>query len=323
MSQADFSWFSGWFNALVGNVGQVVKGKHHEIGVAVLALFAEGHVLLEDNPGTGKTTLAKSLAASVRGSWNRVQFTPDLLPADVTGGMVFSQKDGTFSFHPGPIFANIVLADEINRASPKTQSSLLQVMEESQVSIDGNTYDVPRPFMVMATQNPIEQEGTYRLPEAQLDRFMVKLSLGYPDHDAEVEMLESVGSGRRASDIQPVVEVEAVGQMIKNVQQVHLENPLRSYIVRLCHYTRTQATMPEVRLGVSPRGAVAMMSMARAMAASQGRGYVNVDDVRDMAPYVMAHRLLLTPDAELRNISAGDLIARALHEVAAPDPVRA
>jgi len=322
MAGSDFSLYQSWFHALVENIGQVVKGKTNEVGMVVLALFAEGHVLLEDNPGTGKTTLAKSLAASVKGSWNRVQFTPDLLPADVTGGMVFRQQDGTFQFHPGPIFANVVLADEINRASPKTQSALLQVMEEGQVTVDGQTMDVPKPFVVMATQNPIEQEGTYRLPEAQLDRFMVKLSLGYPDHDAEVAMLESVGAGRRPADIAPIVDISVVGQMVAGVRQVHLEDQMRSYIVRLCTYTRDARTMPEVRLGASPRGAVALMAMARASAAAQGRGYVNVDDVRDVAPFVLAHRLLLTPDSELRNVDPQSLVRRAVQEVEAPAPMR-
>lgn len=319
----DFEWFRSWFTALIGNVAQVVKGKDDEVGIVLLALFAEGHVLLEDFPGTGKTTLAKALAASLDGSWNRVQFTPDLLPSDITGGMVFDQRNATFEFHQGPIFSNIILADEINRASPKTQSALLQVMEEGQVTVDGTTHDVPRPFIVLATQNPIEQEGTYRLPEAQLDRFMVKLGMGYPDHDAEVEMLRSVGAGYRPSDIQPIVAVSDVSEMISAVRSVHLEDSIRSYIVRLCAYTRSVVDSPELRLGVSPRGAVALMAMGRAMAAAQARNYVNVDDIRNVAPYVMSHRLLLTPEAELQGIKPLDIVGRALDAVPAPDPVRA
>lgn len=316
----DFSWFQEWFTALVDNVGLIVKGKREQVGMVVLALFAEGHVLLEDYPGTGKTTLAKSMSASIDGSWNRVQFTPDLLPADVTGGMIFNQKESSFDFYQGPIFANVVLADEINRASPKTQSALLQVMEEGEVTVDGTTHSVPKPFVVIATQNPIEQEGTYRLPEAQLDRFMVKLSVGYPDHDAEVSMLESVGAGNRPDDIQSIVAIEEVAQMVGAVRKVHLDDAIRSFIVRLCHHTRTE--LPETRLGVSPRGAVALMSMSRALAASQGRGYVNVDDVRIVAPYVMGHRLLLTPNAELDGVSVADLVDRTIAAVPAPQPVR-
>ncbi len=318
MTQGDTALFQQWFGVLVDNIGIVVKGKRDQIGMVLLAMFAEGHVLLEDYPGTGKTTLAKSLAMSVKGSWNRVQFTPDLLPSDVTGGMIFNQRESTFDFHAGPIFSNVVLADEINRASPKTQSALLQVMEEAQVTVDGNTYDVPTPFLVLATQNPIEQEGTYRLPEAQLDRFMVKLSIGYPDHDAEVDMLRSVGAGQRASDLSSVLSIDDVSDMVGFVRTVHIEDSIRSYIVRLCAATREQARVPELRLGVSPRGAVAMMQMARAMAAAQARNYVNVDDVRLVAPYVMSHRLLLTPEAELHQIDAADIVDRILDSIDAP-----
>lgn len=320
MAQEDFSWFQQWFTTLVDNVGLIVKGKREEVGMVVLALFAEGHVLLEDFPGTGKTTLAKSMSASINGSWNRVQFTPDLLPADVTGGVIFNQAEASFEFHEGPIFANVVLADEINRASPKTQSALLQVMEEGEVTVDGTTHAVPQPFVVIATQNPIEQEGTYRLPEAQLDRFMIKLGLGYPDHDSEVDMLTSVGAGHRPADIEPIVSAEEVARMISSVREVHVDDSIKSFIVRLCNHTRSD--LPEARLGVSPRGAVALMAMARALAASQGRGYVNVDDVRVVAPFVMAHRVLLTPNAELDGVSPIELIERTIAAVPAPQPVR-
>lgn len=318
----DFAWFERWFAALVDNVGLSIKGKRREVGMVVLALFSGGHVLLEDYPGTGKTTLAKALAASIDGSWNRVQFTPDLLPSDVTGGMVYNQRESAFEFHRGPIFSNIVLADEINRASPKTQSALLQVMEESQVTVDGATHDVPNPFIVVATQNPVEQAGTYRLPEAQLDRFMIKLSVGYPGHDAEVEMLDSVGKGERPSDIPSIIAASEVAEMVDAVRDVHMATAIQSYIVRLCDFTRNRTLMPELRLGVSPRGAIALMQMSRAAAAATGRGYVNVDDVTSVAHFVMAHRMLLTPESELNGLDASSLVEKALREVEQPLPAR-
>jgi len=321
-STTDFAWFQRWFASLVDHVGQVVKGKPHEIGMVMLAMFAGGHVLLEDYPGTGKTTLAKCLASSISGSWNRIQFTPDLLPSDVTGGRVFNQQTSSFDFHAGPIFANIVLADEINRASPKTQSALLQVMEEAEVTIDGTTHSAPRPFLVIATQNPIEQSGTYRLPEAQLDRFMIKLSLGYPDHDAEVAMLESIDRGEKAANLEALISADEISQMSQAVRTVHLEPTIRSYIVRLCAYTRDHAANPKLRLGVSPRGAVAMMAMSKAMAAAQGRSYVNVEDVDRVAAFVMPHRMLLTPTAELDGVSPVDLVQTAVSEVRSPEPIR-
>lgn len=322
-NDGNFDWFERWFAALVDNIGLIVKGKRSEVGMVVLAMFARGHVLLEDYPGTGKTTLAKAIAASIDGSWNRLQFTPDLLPSDVTGGMVFNQKETTFDFHRGPIFSNIVLADEINRASPKTQSALLQVMEESQVTIDGTTHDVPNPFIVLATQNPIEQAGTYRLPEAQLDRFMIKLSLGYPGHDDEVLMLESVGAGEKASDIEPIIQASEVAEMAEAVQGVHVAPTIRSYIVRLCAHTRNRKAVPDLRLGVSPRGAIALMQISKAVAASQARNYVSIDDVASAAPFVMGHRMLLTPEAELNNVSTHELVAATLREVDQPEPSRA
>lgn len=321
-NDADFSWFQGWFVALVDNIGHTVKGKRQEIGMVVLALFAEGHVLLEDFPGTGKTTLAKALSSSIEGSWNRIQFTPDLLPSDVTGGMIFNQRDSTFDFHRGPVFSNIVLADEVNRASPKTQSAMLQVMEESQVTVDGTTHDVPRPFIVIATQNPIEQAGTYRLPEAQLDRFMIKLSMGYPGHDAEVAMLDALARGERASDHPAIIRASEVADMIEAVRDVHLQPAIQSYIVRLCEYTRSRQHCPELRLGASPRGSVALMQMARATAASQGRNFVNVDDVTSVAPFVLGHRMLLTPAAELDGQSTQLIVERTLREVQQPELAR-
>ncbi|MFV0306343.1 MAG: AAA family ATPase, partial [Desertimonas sp.] len=231
-------WFSHWFNALIDNVGLVIKGKRDQVALALVCVFAEGHLLLDDVPGTGKTSLAKSIAHSITGSWNRVQFTPDLLPSDVTGGVVYNQSQGSFDFRRGAVFANVVLGDEINRASPKTQAALLEVMEERHVTVDGSTYDVPRPFVVIATQNPVEQEGTYRLPEAQLDRFLMRTSLGYPSHDFEVDVLRNLATGARPESLQPVMSTVEVARMIDVAESVHVEDSIRSYVVRLVAATR-------------------------------------------------------------------------------------
>jgi MoxR-like ATPase len=312
--------FAEWFNVVLDNVATVIKGKHDQIGMALVCLLSEGHLLLEDKPGTGKTSLAKTTANSFRGSWSRIQFTPDLLPSDVTGGLIYNQGTGDFSFRKGPIFSNVVLADEINRASPKTQSALLEVMEERQVTVGNETMPVPRPFVVIATQNPIEQEGTYRLPEAQLDRFLMRTSLGYPDHDAEVDVLRSIAAGVDAASVEPVMGTDDVQRLIRVAERVHLEDPIRSYIVRLADATRR---MPELRLGVSTRGCIGMMKASRALAAAQGRVFVTADDVKSVAHAVMGHRMLLTPEAELRNISTEDLVERVLETVEAPNVVRA
>jgi len=312
--------FGQWFNVVLDNVGTVIKGKHDQIAMALVCLFAEGHLLIEDKPGTGKTSMAKCIANSFRGSWDRIQFTPDLLPSDVTGGLIYNQGSGDFTFMKGPIFSNVVLADEINRASPKTQSALLEAMEERQVTTGTETRMLPRPFVVIATQNPIEQEGTYRLPEAQLDRFLMRTSLGYPDHDAEVDVLHTIAQGIDASSVKEVLATDDVARLIKVAGQVHLEDPIRSYIVRLADATRT---MPELRLGVSTRGCIAMMKSSRALAASQGRVFVTADDVKTVAHAVMEHRMLLTPEAELRGIGTEDLVEQVVDSVEAPSVVRA
>jgi MoxR-like ATPase len=297
------------------HVGTVVEGKPEIIRLAVLALLAEGHVLLEDVPGVGKTLLAKALARSINCSVRRVQFTPDLLPSDVTGVSVYNQELGEFEFKPGAVFANIVLGDEINRAGPKTQSALLEAMEERTVTVDGQTYDLARPFMVIATQNPIELEGTYPLPEAQRDRFLMRLSIGYPSPVAELEMLEVHGAGDRIRDLEPVTDAQAVSDMIDTCRGVHAADTLRRYIIDLVRATREH---PDVELGASPRAALALLRTSRALAALAGRDYVVPGDVKDLAQPVLSHRLILTPDALLSDRTPGAVIEDLLASVPIP-----
>jgi MoxR-like ATPase len=301
---------------LADRVGSVVLGKPDVIRLALTALFAQGHVLLEDVPGVGKTTLARAIAAAVRGQWRRIQFTPDLLPSDVSGVTIFNQASRGFEFHPGPVFANIVIADEINRASPKTQSALLEVMEERRVTVDGVPHPVPQPFLVVATQNPVEMDGTYRLPEAQLDRFLVKLSVGYPSEDVEVEVLR--GAALRSPDtLEPVTDTDTVGQMVRMAQGVHIAEPLYTYAVRLAAATRNH---PQVRVGVSPRGVIALTRAACAFALINGRGYVLPEDLKTLVEPVFAHRVLLSPDAQLRGVTAAEVLDDAVRSVAVPLP---
>ena len=307
MTTEQAAWFAGTFEKLVANVGQAVLGKSHVIRLTFTAMLAEGHVLFEDAPGTGKTSLARALAATVQGSNNRIQFTPDLLPSDVTGVTIYDQKTQKFEFHKGPIFNNIVLADEINRASPKTQSALLEVMEESRVTVDGTTYEAGRPFMVMATQNPIEQAGTYRLPEAQLDRFLIKTSIGYPDHASTVQLLGGANLKDRSKEITAVITTQAIGDMADLAATTHVDTAVLEYISRLCEETRNA---PETRLGVSVRGALAMVRAAKVWAASQGRNFVLPDDVKDLAGVVWTHRFVMDPEAEFSGATAEAVLAR-------------
>jgi MoxR-like ATPase len=300
---------------LCANMARVIQGKPEVIRNVVVCMLAEGHLLLEDVPGTGKTSLARSLASSLSVSWHRVQFTPDLLPSDVTGVTIYNQETHEFEFKPGPVFANIVLADEINRASPKTQSALLEVMEEGTLSADGHNYEMPRPFMVVATQNPIDMEGTYLLPEAQLDRFLMKLSVGYPSADSEAEILRTQKMGATVHNLAPVLSARDVQAMIDVVKQVEVSPALEQYIVAISVTTRS---MSELRLGVSPRGSLALLRAARAMAASLGRSYVVPEDAKAMAPVVLAHRVILQPDAELQGRTGAELIARAVASVPVP-----
>jgi MoxR-like ATPase len=309
--------FAGQVTRLATNVETVVLGKPQVVRLALTALLAEGHILLEDVPGVGKTTLARAIAASVQGQWRRIQFTPDLLPSDVTGVTIFNQATRGFEFHPGPIFANIVIADEINRASPKTQSSLLEVMEEHKVTVDGVPHAVPRPFLVVATQNPVEMDGTYRLPEAQLDRFLMKLSVGYPTEEVEIDVLKGAALGRSPDSLQSVVDTEVVGELVALAQRVHCADPLLAYAVRLAAATRQH---PRVRVGVSPRGVIAVTRAARAYALAAGRAYVVPEDLKALVEPVFAHRLLLSPDAQVRGVSALDVLREVVESVAVPAP---
>ena len=312
LSQEEANRFAANAEAIVDNVAQFIQGKREVITLAVTCLLAEGHLLLEDVPGVGKTSLARSIAATLGMSWTRIQFTPDLLPSDVTGVSIFHQGSGTFEFHRGPVFAHVVLADEINRASPRTQSALLEVMEERTVTVDGVTHAVPQPFLVLATENPIEMDGTFPLPEAQLDRFLMSVSIGYPDLEAEVRILANSHGGLRVDELQAVGDADGVRRMIAQARSVHVEPAVMEYVVRLVSATRT---LPGVRLGASPRGSVGLLRASQAAAAMAGRPYVTPVDVQRLAVPVLAHRIVLNDveaDAAAR--------ARAIEQVVAGVP---
>ena len=283
--------------AVIDNVENVIVGKRPSIEMLMVAMLCEGHVLLEDVPGVGKTMLARSLAVSLGGQFNRLQCTPDLLPNDVTGVSIYNQQKGQFEFRQGPVFVNVLLVDEINRATPRTQSALLEAMQEQQVTVDGVTYPLPRPFLVLATQNPIEYEGTFPLPEAQLDRFLMRVSVGYPTQADEKVLLTHLQREHPISRLQPVAEASQLVQLQRQVWEVFVEDSLQDYIVKLVGATRGH---PDLTIGASPRASLALFKAAQAMAAIRGRDHVIPDDIQYLVPAIMTHRLLVSPDAELR-----------------------
>lgn len=304
--------FKEHFDRFVSNVERAVRDKHQAIQLATICLIAEGHLLLEDVPGTGKTSLARAMAQSAGVRSSRVQFTPDLLPSDITGVSIFDPSGRTFVFHPGPVFANVVLADEINRATAKTQSALLEVMEETQVTVDGVTRPLQRPFMVIATQNPIEHTGTYDLPEAQLDRFAVRTHLGPPSHAATVDLLSATRTRSEAIVLPAVLSAEIITRMVQVAAAVRVEREVLGYLVRLAESTRKRA---DVRFGVSTRGCIALIRLAKALAASRGRAHVTPDDVRELVIPAWAHRLVLASDALGEDRTAEDILVKVLSEV--------
>ena len=298
-------------------VESVICGKRQVIDLVLAALLADGHVLLEDIPGVGKTSLAKALAASIDGDFGRIQFTPDLLPTDVSGVSIFHRGRDAFEFRPGPVFANIVLADEINRASPKTQAALLEAMAERQVTIDGSTYELAAPFLVIATQNPIEHEGTFPLPDSQLDRFLMRIDVGYPGPEAELAMLDRHGASNPLDELKPVIGTADILRLRDIAADVHVAPALKHYLVEIAEATRAH---PQLELGMSPRATLSLLRVSRVWAAMGGREYVTPDDVKHLAEPVLAHRLLVTPEADLQGITSGAILGGVLDSVPIPRP---
>jgi MoxR-like ATPase len=300
---------------IIDNVEKVIVGKHDAVQLTVIALLCEGHLLIEDVPGTGKTMLAKSVSRSLGCAFRRIQFTPDMLPSDVTGVSVFNQKTREFEFRPGPVMAQVVLTDEINRATPKTQSALLEAMEERQITVDGVTYPMKQPFLVLATQNPIEYEGTFPLPEAQLDRFMMRISLGYPDTDDEVTMLDSQQHTHPITRIEQVVSSDELVEVQMSVKDMYINDLVKEYIVRLVKATRKH---PDVYLGASPRGSIALYRTGQARAAMMGRDFVTPDDIKALAMVTLAHRLIISPSARIKNVDPRAVIQEILDSTPVP-----
>lgn len=301
--------------AIIDEVETVIVGKTETIKLALVGLLCQGHILVEDIPGVGKTMLAKSIAKAISCQYKRIQFTPDLLPADITGVSVFNQKTGEFQFRQGPIFANVVLADEINRATPKTQSSLLECMDEFQVTVDGITYSLPPPFFVIATENPIEYHGTYPLPEAQLDRFLMRVRMGYPQIEEEITILNRQMKEHPIVSVKPVIQAEELPLLQSQVREIYLEDSLKGYMVQMVTATRNH---PAVALGASPRGSLALMRCSQAWAAIEGREFVAPDDIKLVAEPVLTHRLILKPEGRVRGISAHDIVSEILSQVPVP-----
>ncbi|WP_462413153.1 AAA family ATPase [Neobacillus sp. Marseille-QA0830] len=300
---------------ILANIEKVMTGKRNVAELSLTALLAGGHVLLEDVPGVGKTMMVRALAKSVNANFRRIQFTPDLLPSDVTGVSIYNPKEMEFQFRPGPLMGNIILADEINRTSPKTQSALLEAMEEASVTIDGVTHKLQKPFFVMATQNPIEYEGTYPLPEAQLDRFLLKMKMGYPDINEEMEVLNRAQKVPPIEDLQPVIDLEGLQELQNEAKEVYVDDTIKRYIVDIVHRTREYGS---VYLGASPRGSIALMKAAQAYAFMFARNYVLPDDVQYLAPFVLSHRIILKSEAKFEGISAEDVVNRVVARVPVP-----
>ena len=305
----------GFTTKIIDNIEQVIVGKRQAVELAVINLLCRGHLLIEDVPGVGKTMLAKSLASSVGASFSRIQFTPDMLPSDVTGVSIYNQASRQFEYRPGPLLSSIVLADEINRATPKTQSALLEAMQERQVTVDGVSHELPPLFMVLATQNPIEYEGTFRLPEAQLDRFLMRIELGYPELQDEIQVLDRQQYDHPIKDVEAVVSVDEVLQAQRAIRSVYLAPPLKEYVVELVRHTRGHT---DVYLGASPRGSLGLYRAGQALAALRGRDYVLPDDIKELAVPVLGHRMILAPGTHLQNLNEDKVLSEILERIAVP-----